>query len=228
LAELAGVPVPAAPAGPFFGAYIDLGNDGPHALLEGVGDTQYLPGGPWTATPRGPVAADGVGRFQPPLPFLADLAVVTEEPADAPMLTSRGKVVYLGTDLDALHGVAQTPDTRALLRNSVRVATGGVPPTCEVTGPGVIDVNVWHQEGSTTVHLVNLTNPHLYGGPFDELVEVGPHTVRLGLDPGHDVNHVKLLRAGTTAAFDRRPDGAITVKVPAISDFEIVAVEGTR
>jgi hypothetical protein len=222
------VTVPAAPAGPFSGTYLDLLEDGPHPLLEDVGDTQYVPGGSWTALPEGVVAADGAGRFQPPLPFLADLAVVTEEPSDAPALTSRGQVVYLGTDLDALHGVAPTADARTLLRNAAGVAAGDATATCEVTGPGVIDVHVWHQEGGLTVHLVNLTNPRLYAGPFDELVEVGPHAVRLRLDPGRDVDQVRLLRAGTTAEFDRGADGALIVQVPLISDFEIVAVEWAR
>jgi hypothetical protein len=228
LAELVGVSAPAPPAGPFFAAYVDLLEDGPHDLLADVGDTQYLPGGAWTALPQASVAADGVGRFQPPLPFLADLAVVTEEPTDAPVLTSRGKVVYLGTDLDSLHGVAPTVDAATLLRNALRVATAASRPACQVSGPGLIDVNVWHQERSATVHLVNLTNPQLYGGPFEDLVEVGPHTVELALDPQRDVEQVRLLRAGASAAFERSGDGTLTVQVPSIRDFEIVAVEGTR
>ena len=47
----------------------------------------------------------------------------------------------------------------------------------EVKGPGVLDVSVWRQQRSMTVHLVNLTNPMMMKGPFRELIPVGEQQV---------------------------------------------------
>jgi len=44
-----------------------------------------------------------------------------------------------------------------LLRNAVTWATNE-DPIVTVTGPGVLDVTVWQQKDSLTMHLVNLTN----------------------------------------------------------------------
>ena len=41
-------------------------------------------------------------------------------------------------------------------------------------GPGVLDVTVWRQRDSMTVHLVNLTNPMMMKGPLREIIPVGP------------------------------------------------------
>ena len=64
-------------------------------------------------------------------------------------------------------------DHGRLLRNAVRWATNEAPPV-EVDGPGVLDVTVWRQRESMTVHLVNLTNPMMMKGPLREIIPVGP------------------------------------------------------
>jgi len=51
-----------------------------------------------------------------------------------------------------------------LLRNAVDWATNEPRPV-EVTGPGTLDVTMWRQKESLTVHLVNLTNPMMMKGP---------------------------------------------------------------
>ena len=74
-------------------------------------------------------------------------------------------------------------DHGLLLRNAVRWATNEDPPA-EVKGPGVLDVSVWRQQRSITVHLVNLTNPMMMKGPFRELIPVGEQQVVVRLPPG--------------------------------------------
>jgi hypothetical protein len=227
LAELAGVGVPGTPTGPRASGYIEITTTRDHLLLRGVGDTDYLPAGTWCALPPSVADARGAGRYQHPLPFLADLAFVEREPPDDPPLTQRGQCVYLATDLDALHGAQQLPDVRRLLVNSLEAAHGGRPARCRVSGPGIVDVNVWEQAASTTVHLVNFTNAHLYGGPIDELTPIGPQTIELRVEPNVAIERVRLLRAGVDVNHERAPDGTITVVVPGIDDFEVVAIDRT-
>ena len=74
-------------------------------------------------------------------------------------------------------------DHGRLLKNAVRWATNEAPPV-EVEGPGVLDVTVWRQRDSMTVHLVNLTNPMMMKGPLREIIPVGPERVRIRLSPG--------------------------------------------
>ena len=94
----------------------------------------------------------------------------------------------------------------------------------EVTGPGVLDVTVWRQAGSLTVHLVNLKNPMLMKGPVRELLAVGAQEVRMRLPEGKQVRRVHLLRADETPRVVEEP-GYLTVTVPAILDAEIIAVD---
>ena len=49
-------------------------------------------------------------------------------------------------------------------------------PIVEVDGRGIIDVTVWRQRDSMTVHLVNLTNPMMMKGPLREAIPIGPLT----------------------------------------------------
>ncbi len=175
------------------------------------------------APPAGLAGATGAGRFQAPFPFVADFAFPERPPPDEPMLTQHDRVVYLATDLDALHGVHQLPDARAVLTNCLDAAFGNDRRTCTVTGPGVLDVHPWQQKDSWTVHLVNLINPNMYGGATDELVPTAEQTVRLR--SGADRCRARLLRRGEEVDVEHHPDGSAVVTVPSVEDFEVVAIE---
>ena len=90
-------------------------------------------------------------------------------------------------------------DHLKLLRNAVPWATNEEPPVT-VAGPGVLDVTVWRQRQSLTVHLVNLTNPMMMKGPVRELIPVGEQHVRVRLPEGTRAKAVRLLVAGTLRA----------------------------
>jgi hypothetical protein len=75
------------------------------------------------------------------------------------------------------------------------------------------------------VHFVNLTNPNLYGGPIDELIPVGEQTVRLRVGGADASYRARLLRSGDGVDLKQDADGSVTVKVPSVEDFEVVAIE---
>ena len=96
-----------------------------------------------------------------------------------------------------------------------------------VTGPGVLDVTVWRQRDSMTVHLVNLTNPMMMKGPVRELIPVGPQKVRIRLAAGVEPRRVHLLAADQAPRVERSgPD--LTLTVPSVVDHEIVAIDLSR
>ena len=76
----------------------------------------------------------------------------------------KGRVVYFPGDIDRTFWEVLSVDHLQLLRNAVQWA-GNEPQPVEVTGQGMLDVAVWRQANSMTVHLVNLTNPMMMKGP---------------------------------------------------------------
>lgn len=93
-----------------------------------------------------------------------------------------------------------------------------------MAGPGLLDVTIWRQAASLTVHLVNLTNPMMLKGPARELIAVGAQKVRISLPMGISPQKVRLLVAGTTPAC-RQSGGWLEVEVPPFEVHEVVAVD---
>jgi hypothetical protein len=147
--------------------------------------------------------------------------------SDIPQVYARqhgeGRVVYFPWDIDRSFWEVLCVDHGKLLANAVDWATNEERPAT-VQGQGVLDVTVWLQKSSMTVHLVNLTNPMMMKGPIRELIPVGEQVVRVQLPEGRQVASVKLLAAGVVPEVSYEP-GAITVRVPSILDHEVVAVD---
>ncbi|HXJ57316.1 MAG TPA: beta-galactosidase trimerization domain-containing protein [Verrucomicrobiae bacterium] len=135
----------------------------------------------------------------------------------------RGRVVYFPWDIDRTFWEVLCVDHGKLLRNAVDWATREEPPVT-VTGPGVLDVTVWRQKDSLTVHLVNLTNPMMMKGPVRELIAIGPQRVRVRLPAGAKSRGVHLLAAGQ-AVSSKRAGEFLLATVPSVLDHEVVAID---
>jgi hypothetical protein len=134
-----------------------------------------------------------------------------------------GRVGYFPWDIDRTFWEVLCVDHLKLLRNAVAWATNE-PPVVECTGPGVLDLTVWRQKNSMTVHLVNLTNPMMMKGPVREFIPVGPQRVRLRLPGGTKPRRIHLLAAGKNASVKREGD-FIVATVPSVLDHEVLAVD---
>ncbi len=234
LADLFGVDVAGEVEGPLHNAYLRLEHDTlpGHPLLRGLEQAPRVIYG----TLRLPVLARQNATFAPApltqIPFYPDLPMEevyprverTETPEIYLREVAHGRVVYIPWDLDRVFWEVLALDHSLLLRNTVEWATDE-PPVAEVNGPGVLDVTVWRQAQSLTVHLVNLTNPMLMKGPMRELLPVGAQQVRLRLPEGRRVVRVRLLRAGITPTVEELSPGEIAITVPSILDHEVVAVD---
>jgi hypothetical protein len=131
--------------------------------------------------------------------------------------------VYFPSDIDRTFWDVLSVDHGRLIANAVQWATNEDQPVT-VTGPGVLDVTVWEQKHSMTVHLVNLTNPMMMKGPIRGLIAVGKQEVHVRVPVGREVTGVRLLRAGT-APSARREDRRLIVQVPSVLEHEVVAVD---
>ncbi len=232
LADLFGVDVTGAVEGPMQNSYLRLEQnvDGSrHPLADGFGDTERI----INSVKRLPVQAN-VNFPNPPLtliPSYPDLPMEEVYPRDdhtgIPEAHLReigaGRVVYFPGDIDRTFWEVLCIDHGRLLTNAVDWATNEPRPV-EVAGPGVLDVTVWEQAASLTVHLVNLTNAMMMKGPVRELTPVGAQQVRVQIPAGKTVKGVQLLRRGETTQW-QVSGGWLQVMVGSILDHEVVAVD---
>jgi hypothetical protein len=135
---------------------------------------------------------------------------------------SNSRVVYFPWDIDRAFWEILCVDHGVLLRNAIEWATHEERPVT-VTGPGVLDVTVWGQKDSITVHLVNLTNP-MMKGPFRQAIPVGAQQVRLKLPAGARAKKVQLLVSGQTPRVVEA-GGYLSLTVPSVLYHEVVALE---
>jgi len=147
----------------------------------------------------------------------------TDQPEAYARETGGGRVVYFPWDIDRTFWEVLAVDHGKLLRNAVDW-TANEPRPVTVTGRGVLDVTLWRQKDSLTVHLVNLTNPMMMKGPLREFIPLPAQEVAVRLPEGKKPRAVKLLVAGTTPRV-RETAGEVRVTVPSLLDHEVVAIE---
>lgn len=236
LRDLFGVSFAGRRPGPVRNAYLHLEHEAArgHPLLEDLDDAPRIIHGAWqldvkaiAAFPRSPVT---LIPSYPDLPM--EKVYPRVEQTDTPEVFLReipssdgatGRVVYFPWDIDRTFWEVLAKDHLKLMRNAVRWATPEDAPV-EVDGPGVLDITVWKQRDSMTVHLVNLTNPMMMKGPARELMPVGEQRVRVRLPEKTAPRAVQLLVAGAAPAFTQ--SGAyVEVAVPSILAHEVVAID---
>jgi hypothetical protein len=233
LADLFGVSFQGRMAGPIQNSYLRLEADPAtgkrHPLLAGLEEARRIING----TRR--VEVKATAPFpNPPLtliPSYPDLPMEMVYPrvveTGAPQVYLResgaGRVVSFPGDIDRTFWEVLCVDHLKLLRNAVLWATNE-EPLLAVTGPGVLDVTVWRQKDSMTIHLINLTNPMMMKGPVRELIPVGEQKVRVRLPAGARAKEVQLLTSARHPQVQRAGQ-YLTVSVPSILDHEVVAID---
>jgi hypothetical protein len=134
-----------------------------------------------------------------------------------------GRVAYFPFDIDRTFWEVLCADHLKLLRNAVLWANTEAP-VVEVHGPGFLDVTVWKNAGSITIHLVNLTNPMTMKGPYRDFFPIGAQTIKVRLPSGVRASHVRLLVADRSVPFEVS-GSLLAVTVPSILDHEVVAID---
>jgi Hypothetical glycosyl hydrolase 6 len=207
----------------------DPGTGRRHPLLDGLDDATRLINGvrrvPVTAVDE---AAPWPVTLVPSHPDLPMEEVYPRDPVSVERAvhvreTGAGRVVYFPWDVDRTFWEVLNPDHGRLLSNAVAWATREEHPVT-VTGPGIVDLAVWRQPESLTVHLVNLTNPMAMRGAFRELVPLGEQRVRIRLPANAEVKGARLLRRDVPIE-PRVSEGVAEVVVAGITDHEVIALD---
>ena len=231
LSDVFGVSFAGRVDGPMQNSYLNLETDrvtGRHPILRGLDEASRIINGVFRLEVRPDVAFPSPVTLIPTYPDLPMEDVYPRVPrTDTREVYLRelgpSRVAYFPWDISRTFWEVMSVDHLKLLGNAIAWATGE-PPVVQVDGPGVIDVTVWRQRDSMTVHLVNLTNPMMMKGPLREVIPVGPLRVRVRLPAGATSKKVQLLTAGTTAAASI-VDGAVTLTVPSVDVHEVIAID---
>jgi hypothetical protein len=231
LADLFGVSYAKQVDGPMQNSYLNLKSDADsnkfHPVLKDLEDAFRI------------INTIYMVKVKPEIPFPDPVTLIPTYP-DLPMehvfplipetdirglyLNDNGnsRVAYFPVDIDRTYWQIMSTDHLKLLQNTIRWALNE-EPVVEVEGPGVIDVTVWRQKDSMTVHLVNLTNPMMMKGPFREFIPVNVK-VRIKIPEGTKTKEVRLLINGTIPEFKNK-NGYINLDVSQITDHEIIGID---
>ena len=200
-----------------------------HPILKGFEDAQVLINGTYQlqVEPRasfGSPLLTAIPQY-PSLPMEKNYWPVkhTDIPGIYFREVGKGRVVYFPWDIDRVYWEVMVDDHGRLLRNAIDWALNAERPVT-VSGPGVLDVTVWKQKDSMTVHMVNLTNPMMMRPSFREMIPVGPQHVKLQLPPGKRAGKVQFL-VSTAAPQVQQSGGTLVLEVPSIVSHEVIAVD---
>jgi hypothetical protein len=136
--------------------------------------------------------------------------------------SGQSRVVYFPGDIDRTFWEVLDVDHAQLLRNAVLWATNETGPV-SVEGQGIVDIAVWGQKNSMTVHLVNLTNPMMMKGPIREVIPIANQRVRIQIPKERHVTRAKLLVSGKGVSYQQE-QGLILLDVTSIDVHEVIAL----
>jgi hypothetical protein len=233
LASLFGASFAGRLEGPMMNSYLTLEKDPAtgrfHPLLSGMEDATRIINGVNRVIVK-PVEA---GAYSPltVVPSYPDLPM--EEVFARPTTTieagiflrqiGSGRVVYFPWDVDRTFWEVLDVDHGKLLRNAVLWATDEPAPVT-VKGAGVLDLSIWTQKNSMTVHLVNLTNPMMMKGPLREIIPAPRQQVRIRIPDRQRIAKVHLLVTKQDVPY-RQNERVIDLEIPYIGLHEVIAID---
>ena len=199
-----------------------------HPVLRGFDETDILAFGGTLAALNVDAGALVPLTFIPPFPtYPPETAWMREPKTDIPGLvlserSGEGRVAFMPADVDRRYAAEHLPDHAQLLANIIRW-TARDPMPIEVDGTGLVDCHLYQQPNRMILHLVNLTSEATWRAPLDELIKVGPFTIRLRLPASLSRPTAKLL-VGSRATPVSVRDGIATINVESILDHEVLVV----
>lgn len=232
LADLFKVSFDGRVEGPMKNSYLRLKPDVKtgqyHSVLEGLQDAYRIVNGIWRIQVTPEVDFPSPVTLIPSYPDLPMEHVYPRTPdTDIRELYLRqlgdSRIAYIPWDIDRTFWKIMNADHGMLLRNVIHWAANEELPV-RVTGPGILDVTIWRQAKSMTVHLVNLTNPMMMKGPFREFIPVGNQNVQIQIPPNKKIDKVHLLVADKSPAY-QIDNEMMKLTVTSILDHEVIAVD---
>jgi len=199
-----------------------------HAVLKGFDETDILSFGGKLFPLKTDPTAEVLMTFIPEFPIYPPETAWMREPyTDIPglvvnKLPGGGLCAFLPADIDRQYGRYNLPDHGNLLANIIRWAARDNIPL-HVECKGLIDCNLYHQQGRLILHLVNLTSSATWRQPVDEFIPAGPLKISIRLTDDVRGNNLKLLVSGNTTA-STTDKGWCHFTIASITDHEVVVI----
>jgi hypothetical protein len=199
-----------------------------HPILAGFDETDIVPFGGTLDPLTVAKGAQVLCTFIPAFPaFPPEEAYMRTPRTDIPGLVvnnfGKGRAIYFAADIDRRFAIDNLPDHGDLLSNAVHFAAGDSLPL-QVTGPGLLDCELFEQSGRLILHIVNLTSAGTWRAPVEELIAVGPVKVRVRQRNGMTAKSVKALVAEATKPVVVK-DGWLELEIASVLDHELCVVE---
>jgi hypothetical protein len=205
--------------------YARIEKQGQHPVLEGFGDTNWIPGAQ-NRTPLKPVrdpvltVVPGFVRYPPELAYPANSH--TDEPAVVLRETGSSRTAYFSGDIERSYWLTGHGDLLRLMHNTIRWLTHD-ERVVDVEGEGLVEVFCWETAPGYAVHLLNYTNPNAHHGWMQSVFPLGRQSIRMKMPEGVRVKSVELLRAGQTVPFALESQ-LLHFTVPGVEDYEVAAI----
>jgi hypothetical protein len=226
LGELLGISKAGDAVGTNGNAYYGrIEKQGQHPVLEGFGDTNWIPGAQ-NRIPLKPVhdpvltVVPGFVRYPPELAYPPQSH--TDEPAVVLRETGSSRVAYFSGDIERSYWLTGHSDLLRLIHNTICWLSHD-ERVVQVDGEGLLEMFCWETAPGYAVHLLNYTNPNAHHGWMQSVYPLGPQTIQMKLPAGVRVRSVELLRAGQSARFALQGD-LLRFSVPRVEDYEVAAI----
>ncbi|MGI2292726.1 alpha-amylase family protein [Paenibacillus sp. GXUN7292] len=200
-----------------------------HPLLDQLGETTVIPASDNYCQVHAGAHTEVLLTLSAPFRVFPEGMSYTEQlDTGMPMLLSSeresgSRIVYFPNQLDAAFARAGYPDWARLLVNAVRWSARGELPA-EVNGPGTLHATVRKQAGRRNVHLVNMNGGRRM---FSELIPARDVVVKLPQWTGPHVKRAYKLSNKKELPLNQE-EGAVTVIVDQIDDYEVIVFESDR
>jgi hypothetical protein len=199
-----------------------------HQILLGFEATNILAFGGWLGDVTAEENSEVLCTFVPSFPvYPPETSWMRQPRSNLPGLIVRqfaqGAAAFMPADLDRRYAADNLPDHGQILANLVRWAVNNQFPV-KVTGPGLIDCQLYRQSNRLILHLVNLTNTGAWRAPADEVIPVGPLHVQLQLPQGINGRRARLLVAGHKIS-PHRHGTFCQLAVPTLNEHEVIVLD---
>ena len=223
LADVFGTHITGEVIGPHGNSYARI--ERPHPVVDDFRGTALLPG----AENRIPIRAGSsplVLSIVPTYPAFPPEMVYartprTTEPAAVFREVGKSRLAYFAGDVDRTCWRSGDSDLSILLQNAIKWVRGA-DSVVSVAGAGLIETFGWETESGYALHILNYTNPNATRGYIRQAYPLGPQKVRFQTD-GRQIKSARALRSGTSLTFQQQ-DGIVSFEIPAIGDYEVVAL----
>lgn len=199
-----------------------------HAVLSGFEETDILPFGGTLRELKTDPGTEVLMTFIPEFPIYPPETAWMRKPyTDIPGLIARtlengSRIVFMPADLDRQYARYNLPDHGNIIINAIRWASKDNAPLF-VNGPGLIDCNLYHQQGKMILHMTNLTNSGTWRQPVEDYIPVGPFSVKVKLSNDVKGESLTTLVSGLKIPFLNK-DGWCCFDISSILNHEVIVI----